>query len=131
MTLTAKIMYEMVKFYPGKPLETLRKMQQALRPEEVRARIRGGDVEFFRASPLFQGMPNTDGLKVKGTLIYLLDRIIASREGDEAVAAPFRPDEPVAVSLADVPDRLVQPPGTPPLPPGTRPDRARTRPKHR
>ena len=121
MTLTAKIMYEMVKFYAGKPLETLRKMQQALRPEEVRARIRGGDVEFFRASPLFQGMPNTDGLKVKGTLIYLLDRIIASREGDEAVDAPFRPDEPVAVSLADVPDRLVKRLGTPPLRPGIDP----------
>jgi enoyl-CoA hydratase/carnithine racemase/acyl-coenzyme A synthetase/AMP-(fatty) acid ligase/NADPH:quinone reductase-like Zn-dependent oxidoreductase len=121
MTLTAKIMYELVKFYAGKPLETLQKMQQALRPEEVRAQIRGGDVEFFRASPLFKGMPNTDGLKVKGTLIYLLDRIIASREGDEAVAAPFRPDVPVAVSLADVPGPLVKRLGTPPLRPGIDP----------
>ena len=121
MTLTAKIMYELVKFYAGKPLETLQKMQQALRPEEVRAQVRGGDVEFFRANPLFQGMPNTDGLKVKGTLIYLLDRIIASREGDEAVAAPFRPDVPVAISLADVPDRLVKRLGTPPLRPGIDP----------
>jgi enoyl-CoA hydratase/carnithine racemase/acyl-coenzyme A synthetase/AMP-(fatty) acid ligase/NADPH:quinone reductase-like Zn-dependent oxidoreductase len=121
MTLTAKIMYELVKFYAGKPLETLRKMQQALHPGEVRGQIRGGDVEFFRANPLFQGMPNTDGLKVKGTLIYLLDRIIASREGDEAAAAPFRPDVPVAVSLADVPDRLVKRLGTPPLRPGIDP----------
>ena len=121
MTLTAKIMYELVKFYAGKPLETLQKMQQALRPEEVRAQIRGGDVEFFRANTLFQGMPNTDGLKVKGTLIYLLDRIIASREGDEAVVAPFRPDVPVALSLADVPDRLVKRLGTPPLRPGIDP----------
>ena len=121
MTLTAKIMYELVKFYAGKPLETLQKMQQALRPEEVRAQIRGGDVECFRANPLFQGMPNTDGLKVKGTLIHLLDRIIASREGDETVAAPFRPDVPVAVTLADVPDRLVKRLGTPPLRPGIDP----------
>ena len=121
MTLTAKIMYEMVKFYAGKPLETLQKMQQALRPEEIRAQIRSGDVEFFRANPLFQGMPNTDGLKVKGTLIYLLDRIIASREGDETVAAPFRPDVPAAVSLPDVPDRLVKRLGTPPLRPGIDP----------
>jgi enoyl-CoA hydratase/carnithine racemase/acyl-coenzyme A synthetase/AMP-(fatty) acid ligase len=121
MTLTAKIMYELVKFYAGKPLETLRKMQHSLRPEEVRAQIRGGDVEFFRASPLFQGLPNTDGLKVKGTLIYLLDRIIASREGDEAVDAPFRPDVPAAVSLADVPGALVKRLGTPPLLPGIDP----------
>jgi len=121
MTLTAKIMYELIKFYAGKPLETLQKMQQGLRPGEVRAQIRGGDIEFFRANPLFQGMPNTDGLKVKGTLIYLLDRIIASREGDEAVAAPFRPDAPVAVPLADVPDRLVKRLGTPPLLPGIDP----------
>lgn len=121
MTLTAKIMYELVKFYAGKPLETLLKMQQALRPEEVRAQVRGGDVEVFRASPLFQGLPNTDGLKVKGTLIYLLDRIIASREGDEAMAAPFRPDVPAAVPLADVPGPLVKRLGTPPLRPGIDP----------
>ena len=129
MTLTAKIMYELVKFYAGKPLETLQKMQQALRPEEVRAQVRGGDVELFRANPLFQGMPNTDGLKVKGTLIYLLDRIIASREGDEAVAAPFRPDVPVAISLADVPDRRRQNASGAPLVPAStrsRPTRKRT-----
>jgi enoyl-CoA hydratase/carnithine racemase/acyl-coenzyme A synthetase/AMP-(fatty) acid ligase/NADPH:quinone reductase-like Zn-dependent oxidoreductase len=115
MTLTAKIMYELIKFYAGKPLETLQQMQQALRPEEVRAQIRGGDAEFFRATKLFQGMPNTDGLKVKGTLIYLLDRIIASREGDEVVTVPFRPDAPPADFFADIPDRLVQRLGTPPL----------------
>ncbi|HKZ75048.1 MAG TPA: hypothetical protein VJ259_00130, partial [Actinomycetota bacterium] len=105
----------------GKPLETLQQMQQALRPDEVRAQIRGGDAEFFRASPLFQGMPNTDGLKVKGTLIYLLDRIIASREGDEVVTVPFRPDAPVADFFADIPDRLVKRLGTPPLRPGIDP----------
>jgi len=115
MTLTAKIMYELIKFYAGKPLETLVQMQQALASDEVRAQIRGGDVEFFRASPLFQGMPNTDGLKVKGTLIYLLDRIIASREGDEVVTATFRPDAPPADSLAEIPDRLIKRLGTPPL----------------
>ena len=115
MTLTAKIMYELIKFYAGKPLETLQRMQQALRPEEVRAQIRGGDAEFFRASPLFQGMPNTDGLKVKGTLIYLLDRIIASREGDEVVTVPFRPEAKVADFFADIPGRLVKRLGTPPL----------------
>ena len=115
MTLTAKIMYELIKFYAGKPLETLQQMQQALRPDEVRAQIRGGDAEFFRASPLFHGMPNTDGLKVKGTLIYLLDRIIASREGDEVVTVPFRPEAKVADFFADIPDRLVKRLGTPPL----------------
>ncbi|MDP2657778.1 MAG: AMP-binding protein, partial [Candidatus Deferrimicrobium sp.] len=115
MTLTAKIMYELIKFYAGKPLETLQQMQQALRPDEVRAQIRGGDAEFFRASPLFHGMPNTDGLKVKGTLIYLLDRIIASREGDEVVTVPFRPEAKVADFFADIPGRLVKRLGTPPL----------------
>ncbi|MGE5284710.1 MAG: enoyl-CoA hydratase/isomerase family protein [Actinomycetota bacterium] len=115
MTLTAKIMYELIKFYAGKPLETLQRMQQALASDEVRAQIRGGDVEFFRASPLFQGMPNIDGLKVKGTLINLLDRIIASRAGDAVVTAPFRPDVPAADSLAEIPDRLVKRLGTPPL----------------
>lgn len=118
MTLTAKIMYELVKFYAAKPLETLKQMQQALRPEEVRAQIREGDTEFFRADPLFQGMPNTDGLKVKGTIINLLDRIIASREGDEAVTAPFRPDAPMAESCVNIPDRLVKRLGTAPLRPG-------------
>ncbi|HEX9204988.1 MAG TPA: enoyl-CoA hydratase-related protein [Candidatus Deferrimicrobiaceae bacterium] len=121
MTLTAKIMYELVKFYAGKPLETLQKMQQALQPEEVRTQIRGGDVEFLRADPMFQGMPNTDGLKVKGTLIYLLDRTIASREGDEAVAAPFRPEAPAAVSLEGIPESLIKRLGTPPLRPGIDP----------
>lgn len=115
MTLTAKIMYELIKFYAGKPLETLQRMQQALASDEVRAQIRGGDVELFRASPLFQGMPNIDGLKVKGTLINLLDRIIAARAGDEVVTAPFRPDVPAADSLAEIPDRLVKRLGTPPL----------------
>ena len=115
MTLTAKIMYELIKFYAGKPFETLQQMQQALASDEVRAQIRGGDVELFRASPLFQGMPNIDGLKVKGTLINLLDRIIASRAGDEVVTAPFRPDVPAADSLAEIPDRLVKRLGTPPL----------------
>jgi enoyl-CoA hydratase/carnithine racemase/acyl-coenzyme A synthetase/AMP-(fatty) acid ligase len=115
MTLTAKIMYELIKFYAGKPLETLKRMQQALVPDEIRAQIRGGDSEFFRASPLFQGLPNIDGLKVKGTLINLLDRIIASREGDEVATAPFRPDAPVAESLTDIPDRLVKRLGDPPL----------------
>jgi enoyl-CoA hydratase/carnithine racemase/acyl-coenzyme A synthetase/AMP-(fatty) acid ligase len=115
MTLTAKIMYELIKFYAGKPLETLKAMQQALLPDEVRASIRGGDTEIFRADPLFLGMPNLDGLKVKGTLINLLDRVIASREGDEAVTAPFRPEVPMAVSLAEVPDRLVKRFGDPPL----------------
>ncbi|MBI5420328.1 MAG: enoyl-CoA hydratase/isomerase family protein [Deltaproteobacteria bacterium] len=115
MTLTAKIMYELIKFYAGKPLETLQRMKQALLPDEVRAKIRGGDAEFFRASPLFQGMPNLDGLKVKGTLINLLDRIIASREGDKVVTAPFRADAPAADPYADVPDRLVKRLGTPPL----------------
>jgi enoyl-CoA hydratase/carnithine racemase len=118
MTLTAKIMYELIKFYAAKPLETLKRMQQALLPDEVRATIRGGDAEFFRANPLFQGMPNLDGLKVKGTLIHLLDRVIASREGDEVVTAPFRPDVPAADSYADVPDRLVKRLGSPPLRPG-------------
>ena len=60
-------------------------------------------------------MPNTDGLKVKGTLIYLLDRIIASREGDEVVTVPFRPEAKVADFFADIPDRLVKRLGTPPL----------------
>jgi len=115
MTLTAKIMYELIKFYAAKPQETLKRMQQALVPDEVRATIRGGDAEFFRANPLFQGMPNLDGLKVKGTLINILDRVIASREGDEAVTAPFRPDAPVADSYADIPDRLVKRLGDPPL----------------
>ena len=115
MTLTAKIMYELIKFYAGKPLETLKQMQRALVPDEVRAQIRGGDTEFFRSSPLFQGMPNTDGLKVKGTLINLLDRIISSREGDEVVTAPFRPDVPVADSCVDIPGRLVKRLGDPPL----------------
>jgi enoyl-CoA hydratase/carnithine racemase/acyl-coenzyme A synthetase/AMP-(fatty) acid ligase len=121
MTLTAKIMYELIKFYAGRPLETLKTMQQALAPEEVRATIRGGDTEIFRANPLFQGMPNLDGLKVKGTLINLLDRVIASREGEEAVTAPFRPDAPVAVTLADVPGRLIKRLGSPPLRPGIDP----------
>lgn len=121
MTLTAKIMYDLIKFYGGKPLETLKRMQQALSPDEVRARIRGGDTEIFRANPLFQGFPNTDGLKVKGTLINVLDRIIAAREGDEQVAAPFRPDVPPAVFLADVPERLVKRLGDPPLRPGIDP----------
>jgi enoyl-CoA hydratase/carnithine racemase/acyl-coenzyme A synthetase/AMP-(fatty) acid ligase len=115
MTLTAKIMYELIKFYAGKPLETLKRMQQALSPDEVRATIRGGDAEFFRANPLFQGMPNIDGLKVKGTLINILDRVIASREGDEAVTAPYRPDAPAADPFADVPDGLVKRLGTKPL----------------
>ncbi len=115
MTLTAKIMYELIKFYAGKPLETLKRMQQALVPEEIRTAIRGGDTEFFRANPLFKGMPNLDGLKVKGTLINILDRIISSREGDEAVAAPFRPEAAAAVPCADVPDRLVKRLGTKPL----------------
>jgi enoyl-CoA hydratase/carnithine racemase/acyl-coenzyme A synthetase/AMP-(fatty) acid ligase len=115
MTLTAKIMYELIKFYAGKPLETLKLMQQALVPDEVRSTIRGGDAEFFRANPLFQGMPNLDGLKVKGTLINILDRVIASREGDEAVTAPFRPDAPVADPYAHIPDRLVKRLGDPPL----------------
>jgi enoyl-CoA hydratase/carnithine racemase/acyl-coenzyme A synthetase/AMP-(fatty) acid ligase len=115
MTLTAKIMYELIKFYAGKPLETLKQMQRALVPDEVRTQIRGGDTEFFRSSPLFQGMPNTDGLKVKGTLINLLDRIISSREGDEVVTAPFRPDVPVADSCVDIPGRLVKHLGDPPL----------------
>jgi enoyl-CoA hydratase/carnithine racemase/acyl-coenzyme A synthetase/AMP-(fatty) acid ligase len=115
MTLTAKIMYELIKFYAGKPLEILKQMQITLRPDEVRAQIRDGDTEFFRANPLFQGLPNTDGLKVKGTLINLLDRIIASREGDEVVTAPFRPDVPMADSCVDIPDGLVKRLGTPPL----------------
>ncbi len=118
MTLTAKIMYELIKFYAAKPLETLKRMQQALVPDEVRATIRGGDAEFFRANPLFQGMPNLDGLKVKGSLIHLLDRVIASREGDEVATAPFRPDAPAADPFADVPDRLVKRLGDPPLRPG-------------
>jgi len=46
MTLTAKIMYELVKFYAGKPLETLQKMQQVVRPEEVRAQIAGETSSF-------------------------------------------------------------------------------------
>lgn len=121
MTLTAKIMYELIKFYAGKPLETLKRMQQAISPDEVRAQIRGGDTEIFRANPLFQGFPNTDGLKVKGTLIHVLDRIIAAREGDAAVTAPFRPDAPPADAYADVPDRLVKRLGTPPLRPGIDP----------
>jgi len=121
MTLTAKIMYELIKFYAGKPLETLKSMQQALSPDEVRAQIRGGDTEIFRANPLFQGFPNTDGLKVKGTLIHVLDRIIAAREGDEEAGAPFLPDVPAAVSLADVPERLVKRLGDPPLRPGIDP----------
>ncbi|MGE5698762.1 MAG: enoyl-CoA hydratase-related protein, partial [Deltaproteobacteria bacterium] len=115
MTLTAKIMYELIKFYAAKPLETIKEMQQALAPDEVRATIRGGDAEFFRANPLFRGIPNLDGLKVKGTLINLLDRVIASREGDEAVTAPFRPDAPAADSLANIPGRLVKRLGTKPL----------------
>ena len=115
MTLTAKIMYELIKFYAGKPFETLEKMQQALLSDEVRAQIRGGDTEFFRADPLFQGMPNTDGLKVKGTLINLLDRIIASREGEEAAIASYRPDAPVADPYVNVPDSLVKRLGTNPL----------------
>ncbi|MGE5753159.1 MAG: enoyl-CoA hydratase/isomerase family protein [Deltaproteobacteria bacterium] len=115
MTLTAKIMYELIKFYAGKPLETLKRMQQALFPGDIRATIRGGDAEFFRANPLFQGMPNIDGLKVKGTLIHLLDRVVASREGGEAAAAPFRPEAPAADSFADAPARLVKRLGTAPL----------------
>jgi acyl-coenzyme A synthetase/AMP-(fatty) acid ligase/enoyl-CoA hydratase/carnithine racemase/NADPH:quinone reductase-like Zn-dependent oxidoreductase len=115
MTLTAKIMYELIKFYAAKPLETLKRMQQALAPDEVRATIRGGDAEFFRANTLFRGMPNLDGLKVKGTLINILDRVIASREGDEAVSAPFRSEAPVADPYAYIPDRLVKRLGTPPL----------------
>jgi enoyl-CoA hydratase/carnithine racemase/acyl-coenzyme A synthetase/AMP-(fatty) acid ligase/NADPH:quinone reductase-like Zn-dependent oxidoreductase len=121
MTLTAKIMYELIKFYAAKPLETLKRMQQALSPDEVRAQIRGGDTEIFRANPLFQGFPNTDGLKVKGTLIHVLDRIIAAREGEAAVAAPFRPEAPPADAYADVPERLVKRLGTPPLRPGIDP----------
>lgn len=121
MTLTAKIMYELIKFYASKPLETLQRMQQALAPDEVRATIRGGDAEFFRANPVFQGMPNLDGLKVKGTLIHILDRVIASREGDEAVTASFRPDAPVADTCADVPARLVKRLGDPPLRAGVDP----------
>ena len=121
MTLTAKIMYELIKFYAGNPLETLKQMQQALMPDEVRAQVRGGDTEIFRANPLFRGFPNTDGLKVKGTLIHVLDRIIAAREGDEAVEAPFRPDAPAAEPCMEIPDRLVKRLGTPPLRPGIDP----------
>jgi enoyl-CoA hydratase/carnithine racemase/acyl-coenzyme A synthetase/AMP-(fatty) acid ligase/NADPH:quinone reductase-like Zn-dependent oxidoreductase len=121
MTLTAKIMYELIKFYAGKPLETLKKMQQALFPEEVRASIRAGDIEFFRANALFQGMPNLDGLKVKGTLINLLDRVIDSREGDEAVTTPFRPDAQAAEPYATVPGHLIKRLGTKPLRPGIDP----------
>ncbi|MBI5574796.1 MAG: enoyl-CoA hydratase/isomerase family protein [Deltaproteobacteria bacterium] len=121
MTLTAKIMYELIKFYAARPLETLKKMQQALLPGEVRASIRGGDTEFFRASALFQGMPNLDGLKVKGTLVNLLDRVIASREGDESVKVAFRPEAPPAISHAGVPERLIKRLGTKPLRPGIDP----------
>jgi enoyl-CoA hydratase/carnithine racemase/acyl-coenzyme A synthetase/AMP-(fatty) acid ligase/NADPH:quinone reductase-like Zn-dependent oxidoreductase len=121
MTLTAKIMYELIKFYASKPLETLKRMQQALAPDEIRATIRSGDTEFFRAHPLFQGMPNLDGLKVKGTLVNILDRVIASREGDEAVSAPFRPEATEAVPFAGVPERLVKRLGTKPLRPGIDP----------
>lgn len=121
MTLTAKIMYDLIKFYAGKPLETLQRMRRALSPDEVRAKVRGGDTEIFRANPLFRGFPNTDGLKVKGTLIHVLDRIVAAREGDEAVAAPFRPDAPAAEPCKEIPDRLVKRLGTPPLRPGIDP----------
>ncbi len=118
MTLTAKIMYELIKFYAGKPLEALKSMQQALLPDEVRAQVRGGDTEIFRANPLFRGFPNTDGLKIKGTLIHVLDRIIAAREGDKAETAPFRPDARPADPYVDIPERLVRRLGTPPLRPG-------------
>jgi len=115
MTLTAKIMYELIKFYAAKPLETLKRMQQALAPGEVRSQIRRGDAEFFRTSPLFQGLPNIDGLKVKGTLIYLLDRIVATREGEEVATAPYRPDLPAAYPYADIPERRIKRLGTAPL----------------
>jgi enoyl-CoA hydratase/carnithine racemase/acyl-coenzyme A synthetase/AMP-(fatty) acid ligase/NADPH:quinone reductase-like Zn-dependent oxidoreductase len=118
MTLTAKIMYGLIRFYAEKPLEALKKMQKALLPDDVRDSIRGGDTEFFRESPLFQGMPNMDGLKVKGTLINLLDRVVASREGEEVVTAQFSPDAPVAVKYQDIPKELIKRLGTPHLRPG-------------
>ena len=135
MTLTAKIMYELIKFYAGKPLETLQQMQQALRPDEVRAQIRGGDAEFFRATSAVPG--NAQHRRAEGQGDADLpagpdhrlprggrgrDRPVSSRSkggrllrghprparqapGDPAAARRLRPDPAVPGGVRDRPQR--------------------------
>jgi len=71
MTLTAKIMYELVKFYAGSRSRLSRRCS-SLTARRGPAQIRGGDVEFFRPTRCSRECP-TRRIEGQGTLIYLLD----------------------------------------------------------